>query len=317
MPDRLPEPLKSIVDLIRVTIEDGVANDLQLFASAVAYSLLLSLAPLTIALSYLGSRISEFDTGVLLISPLEDSVGLEQIIGAPLRWAGPLASAVSVGVVLFGAATLFRQVTGALSRIWHQPDVGRSGIPALLRRHAFSMLLLLIAGAATLLSASIGHGLAGLGDAVVDFGAALGIRLGWLGAITESRAVFDFVFSSIVFAVATMLVPVVRPRWVDILPGTLVTAAAYTVGQAVLAWYLSSSVRFSSLGQYGGLLAFLVWVFYTATIMLWGAQLTFEIAKRRGCARGGVYAAPYTRGGGAGRGCVEVDSAPPGYATSE
>lgn len=294
MIDRLPLPLRDAALIIQDTIEDGYTNDLLLFAPAVAYSLLLSLAPLTVAFSYLGAQISDFDTGLLVISPLAGSgIGIEQIVGAPLRWAGPLASLVSLAIVFFGAGSLFRQVMGALSRIWRQPSVEPVGIRASLRRHAFSMLLLFIAGAAMLVSASIGHGLAGLGNAIVKFGAALGISLEWLEVLANSRAVFDFIFSAIVFAIATMLVPVVRPRWVDILPGTLITAAAYTIGQWLLALYLSSAVRFSSLGQYGALLAFLVWVFYTATIMMWGAQLTFEIAKRRGCERGGADAAPF------------------------
>lgn len=291
--DRLPRPLRTTVEVLAETVTHGSENDLALFASAMAYSLTVSLAPLTVALSLLTSYLAT--PAYLETSPLAQAeIDVSTLFGG-LAWAGPVASVVAILLVIYGASSLFGQLTRAIYRIWRQPG-GPEGVGVLVRKHLFALLLLAVAALALFLSAVLGNVLAGVVGVVVELAARVGVDLGWLDALSRSRLFVDFGFAALLFVIAFTIVPRIRPRVRDVLPGVLITSVAYALGQTVLTSYLASASRFTALGAFGAFLGFLIWVYYTAIIVLWGAQLAYEIARRRACRRGGADTAPYTCG---------------------
>jgi membrane protein len=50
----------------------------------------------------------------------------------------------------------------------------------------------------------------------------------------------------------------------------------------VLGWYLGRAGIASAYGSFGGIVAFLIWVYYSAQIMLFGAEFTHVYARRHG-----------------------------------
>ena len=68
-----------------------------------------------------------------------------------------------------------------------------------------------------------------------------------------------------------------RYCWV---PG-IVTAGLFTLGKYVLGLYLGKSAVASSFGAAGSLAVVLVWVYYSAQIVLFGAELSYVIAHGR------------------------------------
>jgi membrane protein len=194
-------------------------------------------------------------------------------------------------MLIWGASSLFGQLARALARIWQQP--GTQGIRALMRRHIFAFLLLGVAALALFASAVLGNVIGGFAGVIAELGEILGLDLDWLVSLMRSRLLLDFAFASVLFVVAYSTVPSVRPRFRDVLPGALITGAAYALGQLGLGYYLASAARFSIPGVFGALLGFLVWVYYTATIVLWGSELAYQIARHRALARGGADTAPY------------------------
>lgn len=292
MSDRLPKPLRAAWAFVSELLAAGSRHDLGLFAPAIAYALVLSLAPLTLALNLFAPNIVA-TVEVFQGSPLANQqLEPQQLYGKIAEVAGPLAPILIIGFVVWGASTLFVHVGHAIVRIWEQgPAPG--GIRTFIRRHVLAVMLLGAAASALFASSVIGNALANLGALIADAETRLGVSLSWIEVMLSSRLAVDFVFSALLFLVAFTVVPRIRPRVRDILPGALITAGAYAVGQAVLAYYLTASPRFGALGTYGALLGFLVWALYSSTIVLWGAELTHEIAKRRALARGGVDTAPY------------------------
>lgn len=286
MPERLPKGVRSAFEVLKTTVEAGDRHDLGLFAAAVAYSLVLSLAPLSIALNLIGV---EAVGSAVLGAQLPEVTG-EDLYGNALSWAGSWSTAIVILLVLFGASTLFGQLVRAISRIWEQGE-GRGGLWSFLRTHVFGFVLLAAATVGLFASAVIGNTVSAVTQVLGD---EIPLDLSWLSTVASSRVALDLVFASVLFTVAFTTVPRIRPRVTDVLPGSLLTAAAYALGQWGLSLYLSSSARFTALGAFGTLLAFLVWAYYTASIMLWGAQMTHEIARRRACARGGADTLPYT-----------------------
>lgn len=292
MRDRLPTWLRPFFDFVEDVVREGGENELPLYAPAMAFALVVSLAPLTIAINTFTSQAFSADD-VLPGSPFEaDQMAAGDFVGGAVQWLGPFATVAAGLLILYGASRLFRQYNQALVRIWRQPGQ-EDNLWTKIRKQLFSILLLVVAGLALFLSAILGSALASVSQVVIDLGREAGVELGWIDQVVNSRVALDFLFASVLFSVAYTTVPRVRPDIRDVLPGALLTAAAYAVGQWGLGIYLSTSARFEELGTFGAFLGFLLWAFYTATIVLWGAEIAHHIAKRRACARGGKDVAPY------------------------
>jgi len=87
------------------------------------------------------------------------------------------------------------------------------------------------------------------------------------------------------FGVLFEFLPECRISWRDVCWGALVSALLFVVGQFLLGWYLGRAGVSSSYGSFGGIVLFLIWVYYSAQIFLFGAEFTHVYAQRFGSKR--------------------------------
>ena len=78
------------------------------------------------------------------------------------------------------------------------------------------------------------------------------------------------------------VLPDAAVRWRDVWPGAVLTAALFSVGKLLIGLYLGNSTVASAYGAAGSLVVVLLWVYYSAQIMLFGAEFTRLYAARRG-----------------------------------
>ena len=78
------------------------------------------------------------------------------------------------------------------------------------------------------------------------------------------------------------MLPDVEIGWKDVWIGAAVTAVLFTAGKYLISLYLGTSVIASSFGAAGALILILVWVYYSTTIFLLGAEFTKVYASRFG-----------------------------------
>lgn len=71
-------------------------------------------------------------------------------------------------------------------------------------------------------------------------------------------------------------------RWRDVLPGAALTAVLFTVGRSLIAMYLANTATASTYGAAGSLVLLLLWVNYSALILLFGAAFTRAHQEARG-----------------------------------
>src|SRR5262252_7357627 len=77
-------------------------------------------------------------------------------------------------------------------------------------------------------------------------------------------------------------VPDVEVSWRDVWFGAIFTAALFTVGKFGLGMYLGKSSVVSTYKAAGALLIVLLWVYYSAQIVFFGAELTQAYANMHG-----------------------------------
>jgi membrane protein len=103
-----------------------------------------------------------------------------------------------------------------------------------------------------------------------------------------------------VFALLFKYVPDAAIRWRDVWLGGLVTAVLFTLGKTAIGYYLGQASVGSAYGAAGSLVVLLVWVYYSALIMFFGAEFTHAWATRHGAVTPKPHAvagaAPQTKG---------------------
>jgi membrane protein len=77
-------------------------------------------------------------------------------------------------------------------------------------------------------------------------------------------------------------VPDAEIRWRDVWPGGVMTAVLFTRGKTAIGYYLGYASVGSAYGAAGSMVVLLVWVYYSALIVFFGAEFTQAWATRQG-----------------------------------
>src|SRR5229473_1084785 len=84
------------------------------------------------------------------------------------------------------------------------------------------------------------------------------------------------------FALIFKLLPDVHVAWSDVWLGAALTSFFFTLGKFVIGLYLGKSAVASAYGAASSLVIVVVWVYYSAQILLFGAEFTKVWTRRRG-----------------------------------
>jgi membrane protein len=109
---------------------------------------------------------------------------------------------------------------------------------------------------------------------------------GWLPAPEVVLQGLEVVISLLViaglFALMFKVLPDAKIAWSDVWVGALLTAFLFTIGKFAIGLYLGKSDVGSAYGSAGSLVIMLVWIYYSAQILLFGAEFTQVYANTRG-----------------------------------
>jgi membrane protein len=88
------------------------------------------------------------------------------------------------------------------------------------------------------------------------------------------NVVISFIVITVLFCVIFKVLPDVKVRWRDVLSGAIFTSVLFMIGRLVIGVYVAGSATSSTYGAAGSLIAILLWVYYTAAILYFGAEFT-------------------------------------------
>jgi membrane protein len=243
------------------------------------YSLFALVPTLFLALAIVAAVFGREATEGRLVDRLDGIVGpeialqIEETVGA--AWENSNTSGfaiVTLVLVVYSASILFVAWRDSLDAVWGLPY--GSGVKTTIKRRAFGALVPIALG---ILFAAIVfvEVLAALAADVVT-SPLLDAVIRVVEAISPTVA--SVLALALVYRVSTRL----RPRWADIWPATIVAA----LGLAVLAWGYGLYVRLwgssSAAGAAGTVVLGLVFVYYAAQVLLYGAEVIGATADHRG-----------------------------------
>lgn len=252
--------------------------------AALAYYTVLSLVPLLVVIITIIGFIfgREVGQGYILgqigslVGPQSAEAIKEMIQRASEPSTGIVATVLATGTLLLGASGVFAQLQDSLNSIWGvKPKEGR-GLWGLIRDRFLSVAALLGTGFLLLVSLA-------LSAALSAFGKWFG---GWLPAPEFVLQVSELLISLAVitglFALMFKVLPDAQVAWRDVWVGAALTALLFTIGKFAIGLYLGKSDVGSAYGAAGSLVIVLVWVYYSAQILLFGAEFTQVYANRVG-----------------------------------
>jgi membrane protein len=115
--------------------------------------------------------------------------------------------------------------------------------------------------------------------------AAVGSLFGAWGATAVGQGM-NFIVSifviTLLFAMIYRFLPDAKIAWRDVWFGAGFTTLLFTLGKFLIGLYLGKTGTASTYGAAGSLAALLIWLYYSAQIFLFGAELTKAYADRYG-----------------------------------
>ena len=276
--------LKTITALLREAGAAWFADNAPRFGAALAFYTLFSLAPvLIVALSVTEFVFGERTAQREIVRQFQGLIGaqgataIETIIQNTNQPALEVfATTLGVLAILVGASGAFIELQDALNTIWKVDTGTKSFWIVVLRQRVFSLGLVVATGFLLLTSLVVTAGL----SAAERFASNL---LPVSGLLLESiNFVFSFGMITILFAIIFKFIPDTTISWRDVRMGAAVTSLLFTVGKVLIGLYLGHSALTSVYGAAGSLAVFLIWIYYSAQILLFGAELTHVYALKYG-----------------------------------
>ena len=283
------EVRQEIVPLAKATFADFQRHKDPWLAAAIAYFTMFAIAPLIIVIVEIAGFFLGQHRSVLadLYGYLQQTAGKQAASGIhglvvatfSQRRAGLVAQIIGWIVFVLGAIGLFTSLQEALNIVW-DVEPKKQGIWETIKGRVLSFGVVL--AVAFLLLVSLGL------NAVLTLASHAMMHI--IPFLPTLMKIADFVVSfgiiTLLFALLFEYLPECRIEWRDVWIGGAFTALLFVIGQFLLGWYLGRTGVSTGFGAFGSLVVFLIWVNYSAQILLLGAEFTHVYARRFGSRAG-------------------------------
>ena len=244
--------------------------------AALAFYTLFSLAPvLIVAVSvggfFFGAKAAQGEIVRQFqgLMGTQGATAIETILQSTNRPAvGALATVLGLLAILVGASGAFNELQDALNIVW-KVNKSRESFWRVALRHRFFSLGLVIATGFLLLTSLV----------ITAFVSAAGRLVGTLLPVSiivleAMNVVFSLGIITLLFALIFKFIPDTTIPWRDVWMGAGGTSVLFTIGKVVIGFYLGHSALTSAYGAAASLVIVLIWIYYSAQILLFGAELT-------------------------------------------
>ncbi len=276
-------PLKSWGPLFVQSFNGWLEDRALRFSAALAYYSIFAMAPLVIiAISVAGMAFGEEAARGQVYQQLDWLLGakgaaeIQTLIQASSDTSkSVIATAVGVLTLLIGASGVFGQLKDALNTIWGVMLKPGGGWKAALKEYLLSFSMVVGVGFLLIISLLLSAVLQAINNFMIGY-------LPLPSFVTPLALAVSFVVLVLLFGLIFKVLPDAEINWGDVWIGATVTALLFGAGKYLISLYLGTSSITSSFGAAGALILILVWVYYSTTIFLLGAEFTKAYASRYG-----------------------------------
>jgi membrane protein len=257
---------------------NGFMNDMALkYSASLSYYTIFSLAPLLLlVISLAGIFLGQDAIQGKVFKEINGLVGndaanqIQEMI-KHLEMSGKSTISVIIGVVtlIIGATTVFGEIQESINIIWQVKAKPRKAWLKLVKDRLLSGSLIISLGFLLLVSFIVNGALLAISDKLKTFLPDVTVIV-----FNVVNIVVSFIVITVLFGVIFKVLPDVKIGWKDVRSGAIFTAVLFMLGRLVIGIYVGMSANSSTYGAAGSLIAILLWVYYTAAILYFGAEFT-------------------------------------------
>jgi membrane protein len=275
--------LRAWYEIARRAAERWLEDRAPSMGAAVAYYAVFSLAPILLLITAIAGLIfgQEAAEGALfgelasLVGPESAAAMQAMLRSASGEKSGLIAGAVAVATLTIGATAVLGELQAALNIIWKCETPSGAGLWYLVKSRLLGLSLILSVGFLLLVSLAISAGLTAFGKYLASVMPGLPILLEIL------HSIFAFLVTSVLFAMIFKILPDADIEWREVWLGAATASLLFTVGKFLIGLYIGTSAIASTYGAAGTLAVILVWVYYSAQILLFGAEIAKAYSEHR------------------------------------
>jgi membrane protein len=280
--------MKRVFSLFKQTFSEFGQDKAPRLGAALAYYTIFSIGPLLlIAISVAGLVWGQEAAQGRIADQLRNVFGantadaIQTMVAAAgdRKSGGIIATIIGIVTLFFGASGVFAQLEDALNTIWNVEKDKGEGIKGFIKDRLLSMTMVLGIGFLLLVSLVFDAVIAAMGD--------------YLTRVVGGEALMQVVQLAVSFAVITVLfamifkfLPDIEITWRDVWFGAAFTSLLFVIGKFALGLYLGKAAIGSSYGAAGSLVILLLWVYYSAQILFFGAEFTQVYTRAEGSLKG-------------------------------
>jgi membrane protein len=266
---------------LKAAASDWSAHKSAKAGAAIAYYSIFSVGPLivvviAIAALFFGREgvqreVTEAIRGLLGDKGSEAVNTMLTAAGKPSE--GVFASVIGTATLIFAAVGVVVQLKEALNVVWEVKPKPGSGVWGFARNYVLSLAGVLTVGFLLLVSMLL---TAGLAAATRTFGTFIPEPL-----LQAAGFLVSFAVIGVLFTLMFKWLPDAPVAWRDVWLGGFGTAALFEIGKFLIGFYIGKQGLESTYGASASIVVVLIWVYYTAQIVLFGAEFTRARAKQR------------------------------------
>lgn len=281
---------REIFELLTLSVQ-GFAEDRAMKMSAsLAYYAIFSIAPLLLIIIWLvGFLFGEFVEGqagvqaeifgeFASIFGAEVAAQIQQVI-QQISVSNKSGIGIAAGVItlIIGSTTIFIDIQHSINLIWKVRAKPRKGWVKMILNRVLSFSMVLGLGFLLITSLLLNGIIVALSSYLLDYFPDLSfILVEWINiGIT-------FLVTATLFGIIFSVLPDARIRFRDVLGGALFTAGLFMLGRYLISIYMQFAAPASAYGAAGSLIVLLLWVYYSAAILYFGAEFTKVYAEKYG-----------------------------------
>lgn len=254
-------------------------------SASLAYYTVFSLAPMLIVIIsicgfFFGEEAVRGEVYFMINKIVGDSAAtyIQEILkNVSLDDNNRIATYLGLITLIIGATGIFIEIQDSLNYIWSIKAKPKRGWVKQFVNRGLSFLMILIMGlmlVITLLTDSI---IQELSNRLIEYFPKI-----TLISFRILNFLITFFIILFLFAIIFKALPDARSKWKDIWVGSATTALLFIIGKLGINYYLNVNDLGSTYGAAGSLIIILVWVYYSSTILYFGAEFTQVYAKFSG-----------------------------------
>ena len=279
--------LKNTWSILKQSFSDFIDNKVFKLSAALAFYTIFSLpAMLIIIISVSDIFYGRAAIEGTLYHQIAEFVGTDAAIqiqqtirGAALSQSSYFATIVGIITLLFGATSVFSEIQDSINHIWKlkaKPQKGKGFLKLVLNR-LLSFSLVISLGFLLLVSLLVN----GLMDMLITRLTAMFPELTII-MVYIVNVIITFGITALLFALIFKVLPDARIKWKHVRAGAFTTAVLFMLGKFLIGYYLGHSKLSSTYGTAGSVIVMLLWVYYSAMILYFGAVFTHVFAAHSG-----------------------------------